>query len=509
MKKPVLVGASVLATAGVLLVVLTSMSAPSAASTARVADDCDTASADQAELSATAESSAPEIDTYVHSLGRVRTQPLPAPSDWTLSNGQWVRGAVKAQQFEQLVALDPNPAQIYPGSMLRGNSLSGAYLSSVALPLAPVELTISNVEGKMVGACRYPMHTIVQHPTQASVDSAISALLPHADPKSTVPSISYSEQEFDDVRQVLFHLGVSASAMSAEVKASLDSDSYSHRHNLAIDMVQRYYSVSASPLRTPAAAFAKDVSLAEVESYANASNPPVVVSNVAYGRRVVLLLSSEASIDELRAAVRATYDAMTASGSVEMSVHNKEVLSKSELRVYIAGGGANSAIGVISANQLIPALRGYFKQGAEFSASSPGSVLSFRANYLDNTVADVQLQTEEKQTAPATRKHYLLRWYNHFAPSASLCVNRNMETDRWGGDHNANYYPYVTACPAIPVNAKQTEVAGDEQFKGGAPNFWVAAPYNLPSLMERGLQVMDDERFFLVEYDEDLPKPAA
>jgi len=82
-----------------------------------------------------------------------------------------------------------------------------------------------------------------------------------------------------------------------------------------------------------------------------------------------------------------------------------------------------------------------------------------------------------------------------------------MEKDRWGGDNNEDYKPYVTQLAAMPGRVlSQVEVAGDETFKRPA-NSWTVPPMNCPSLIQEGLHVMDNERWFLVEYAEDLPAP--
>jgi len=45
----------------------------------------------------------------------------------------------------------------------------------------------------------------------------------------------------------------------------------------------------------------------------------------------------------------------------------------------------------------------------------------------------------------------------------------------------------------------QKEAAGDEVFKNGPANWWAASPYGLPPLNPRWLQIMDDERWYVME----------
>jgi hypothetical protein len=48
------------------------------------------------------------------------------------------------------------------------------------------------------------------------------------------------------------------------------------------------------------------------------------------------------------------------------------------------------------------------------------------------------------------------------------------------------------------VILSEVEVAGDEHFKNGEPNWWTKSPYYLPALRERWFQIMDDERWYVV-----------
>jgi hypothetical protein len=275
-----------------------------------------------------------------------------------------------------------------------------------------------------------------------------------------------------------------------------------------IDFSQRYFTLSVIPEGNPSAYFSDDVALDDVKAVTSVDNPPVYITDIAYGRRLLLLFSSTASADDLRVALNTTFSVAVVSGDLNVSVATKAVFAKTDLRGIVIGGEGTTAIGVFSGDSIIDGLKKYLQAGAVLSPESTGAPISFRASYLkDNSLADVQMLTIDRQVSPATADKFFLRWYNHLEPDAIYKVVANMEPGRYGGDLNNNYKPYVVRLNNYPGRViNQTEVAGDQTFKRPA-NSWTAPPMNCPSLLQNGLDVMDDERWYLVEYIEDVPPP--
>src|ERR1700751_2766080 len=89
----------------------------------------------------------------------------------------------------------------------------------------------------------------------------------------------------------------------------------------------------------------------------------------------------------------------------------------------ILGGARDEALQgyrrsrVFTGDSIIDGIKKYLKAGAVLSPESPGTPISFRASYLrDNTLADVQMLSIDREVRPATADRFFLRWYNHFEP---------------------------------------------------------------------------------------------
>jgi hypothetical protein len=315
-------------------------------------------------------------------------------------------------------------------------------------------------------------------------------------------------EAFRTTEQAIYSLGASFNYLSASATVAIHSQSYNSRSNFVVDFSQRYYSASINPPEFSSSVFSDVVNLEEVKRVTSGENPPLYISDIAYGRRVILLFSSTETADSLRAAISSSVSGLVASGHLDASSDTSRVFSKTDLRGLVLGGSAGGAIGLVTGDGISAALKTHLKTGAESGWKTSGSPISFRANYLDNTIAALQYLGVDQSVQPAIGTHWFLRWSNHYEPGVIYKVVRNMDDNSVGGASNRNYLPFVEKLLAYPGREprSEVEVAGDEMFKA-QPNYWSSPPYNCPTLTQDGLHVMDNEKWYLVSYVDDTPKP--
>lgn len=93
---------------------------------------------------------------------------------------------------------------------------------------------------------------------------------------------------------------------------------------------------------------------------------------------------------------------------------------------------------------------------------------------------------------------YKLLWYNHFKPDTVFLVKT---TNLNIGDQldNEVFEGWCSTFDSIGYDITgKKQVAGDEHFKIDYDP-WTQAPYNLPPLTKRWFEILDDERWYIVE----------
>jgi hypothetical protein len=129
------------------------------------------------------------------------------------------------------------------------------------------------------------------------------------------------------------------------------------------------------------------------------------------------------------------------------------------------------------------------------SASSPVSQPTPSSTVAATPTA---IPTPAATPTPKPQNEYALVWYNHFEPNTLYKVNF---TDITKPELRNNEFRQF--CSPLDLSHKRVisreEVAGDERFKGPRePNWWTKPPYNLPALTQRWLNIMDDERWYVL-----------
>jgi hypothetical protein len=107
------------------------------------------------------------------------------------------------------------------------------------------------------------------------------------------------------------------------------------------------------------------------------------------------------------------------------------------------------------------------------------------------------------EASPVPPIRYVLVFMDHEDPTGMLWkVLRTDITQREIGRGDFKRW-CVRFAPSEKNIVSQEEVAGDEHFKlsgGRNANWWTSDPYNLPPLIERWFQIMDDERWYVYSY---------
>jgi thiol-activated cytolysin len=293
----------------------------------------------------------------------------------------------EVRRFDQLLGQISVGDVLWPGDLLRGDSVSGGQLTPVALSRAPVTFSVSleSLSGSHSAK--------LDKPSLSTYRDALGAILAQ-DLEGSAPAKIYAElDEVSSEQQLAVSLGASVSApLVAQVKAGFRFADTKQRARYLVKFFQIYYTVDVDPLSSPSAFFTDDVTVDQVAAQVGATNPPVYVSSIAYGRQVLFTFESELSQQELQAALDFVYHGgAEVSGSVSLT--HQEVLSKTHTTAFILGG--NSGEAAMASIGSYEELKDFIGRGGEYTKDSPGAAIAYKLSYVrDNMPVRVSYATE-------------------------------------------------------------------------------------------------------------------
>ena len=334
-----------------------------------------------------------EIDALIRGIPPLPSDPpgrIEGPPGPTAREGDYecaVRPVTETRQHEELVAFAANSESMWPGAMLRGDSVGTGLFTQIVRPRSPATISISleNLAGAR--------SAVMQEPSLSSFREAIGGILSQEITGAT-PANLYAEIEaVHSENQLAMALGASLSVtgLPAQLAASFDFSDQSIQSRYLVKYVQSYYTVNVNQPRAPSAFFGEEVSAGDLTSVLGTGNPPLYVSSVTFGRVILFTFESSYSAEELGSALQFVYSG-GADVSGEVSVTYRDIVSQSNVTAYILGGsGGEAAASLGSYEELLD----FIGSGGDYSRESPGAPIAYKLAYLaDNQPARLSFTDE-------------------------------------------------------------------------------------------------------------------
>lgn len=286
---------------------------------------------------------------------------------------------------DDIVTYNPGSEILYLGSLIQGDSYIGGVGSIAELPIrerAPLTITID-------------LHATdssrtVADPTAATVGEAVHDLVAAAAAEGyqAGSSIYYNQTTSHSLEQSMLSLGMSARYMGAGVRASLAAEQTSEESSISAYFIQRMFTTSVVLPDRPGDFFSDEFTSPKLQEQIDRGrigpdNLPVYVSNIVWGRMMVLTMTSSVESSRMKAALQASYAGIGGSVSAE----HLEVLAQSTIKLVTVGGDAQSALDFLRSGNLGE----FFREDAPLTTAVP---LSYTLrNLADNSVAKVSETT--------------------------------------------------------------------------------------------------------------------
>ncbi|WP_319023185.1 thiol-activated cytolysin family protein [Tepidibacter hydrothermalis] len=239
----------------------------------------------------------------------------------------------------------------------------------------------------------------VENPTYGKVSGAIDSLVSDWNSKysstHTLPTrTQYSESMVYSQSQIAAALNVNAKLLNGSLGIDFNAIKNGEKKVMIAAYKQIFYTVNAELPNNPSDVFDESVTFEELSRKGvNNQNPPLMVSNVAYGRTIYVKLETSSSSDDVQAAFKSVLKDVDVSASAKY----KNILDESSFTAVVLGGDSKEHNKVITKD--FDEIRNVIKENSEFSSKNPGYPISYTSVFLkDNSIAAVKNRTEYIET---------------------------------------------------------------------------------------------------------------
>ena len=284
-----------------------------------------------------------------------------------------------APGFNELFTLDPTTDVIYPGAMLKGETIPTGEYERINGDRAPITISASlqNIANVKV--------TIEDPDKLSNVRQGIADLLNQEVNGATAAAINLEIEQVHSAQHLEASIGVNYRGVGKKVSNTLDFSNSTFKNTFVLKFIQRYYTLDVdTPGNSPSDLF---TGLPNVNLLGSTS--PVYVSSVQYGRMVLYTVESNFSMTEVKNA----FDASVGSTDGTIDVEFQNTINSSSIQALIIGGSGDGAVQAINGPGEV---YNFISEGGNYSRDSPGAPLAYKLNFVKEgfPVAKVVLATE-------------------------------------------------------------------------------------------------------------------
>lgn len=239
----------------------------------------------------------------------------------------------------------------------------------------------------------------VKNPNYANVAAAVDDLVnkwhDNYSGGNTLPArTQYSESMVYSKSQIEAALNVNSKVFDGTIGIDFNSISKGEKKVMIAAYKQIFYTVSATLPTNPSDVFDNSVTFNELtkKGVSNAA-PPLMVSNVAYGRTIFVKLETSSKSNDVEAA----FSAALKGTDVKSKGKYSDILDNSSFTAVVLGGDAAEHNKVVTKD--FDVIRSVIKDNAAFSRKNPAYPISYTSVFLkDNKIAGVNNRSEYVET---------------------------------------------------------------------------------------------------------------
>ncbi|MED1042409.1 thiol-activated cytolysin family protein [Bacillus mycoides] len=394
------------------------------------------------------------------------------PKESTNSNGKFV---VVEREKKSLTTspvdisiIDSVANRTYPGAVqLANKAFADNQPSLLVAKRKPLNISID------LPGMRKENTITVQNPTYGNVAGAVDDLVSTWNEKysktHTLPArMQYTESMVYSKSQIASALNVNAKYLDNSLNIDFKAIADGEKKVMVAAYKQIFYTVSAELPNNPSDLFDNSVTFDELtrKGVSNAA-PPVMVSNVAYGRTVYVKLETSSKSKDVQTA----FKALIKGQGVEASGQYKDIFEDSTFTAVVLGGDAKEHNKVVTKD--FNEIRNIIKDNAELSSKNPAYPISYTSTFLkDNATAAVHNNTDyiettttEYSSAKMTLDHtggYVAQFDVSWDEFSYDQNGKEVLTHKtWEGNGRDRTAHFNTVIP-LPSNAKNVKVVARE-----------------------------------------------
>ncbi|GAA3984548.1 thiol-activated cytolysin family protein [Hymenobacter antarcticus] len=289
----------------------------------------------------------------------------------------------------ETILLDPQSDIIYPGCVLDAASLQDGRYTEIIGARKPIKLSTSLAITKIGAApVNNPKNSSVRQGIRSIINSAINGRNPA---QTTISCVEIFSKE---------HLGLvlqgKYSAGFGNVEAAYNFDREDVKSRYLLDVTQVYYTIDVDAIG-PYGFF-------DYKPHGPVDYSPVYISSVKYGRRIMVIMETDRSIQGQAASIKAEFSSFAASGSFSANSLVEKLFDEKSVNILAMGGNPNAPFEILRAVARKASLHDILINGAIWGPNDQGVPLAYTLKHCTDGSIFTLVQSGKYTSRTCTMK---------------------------------------------------------------------------------------------------------
>lgn len=289
--------------------------------------------------------------------------------------------AIEVESSESVILTNLH-RYIFPGSLLRGNSIQDLGFVPIAANINPVTVSLS------IPSTKYKTGFTMERPSLSSLRSLVNSYLKTSD-FSQQGQFSYSIEEFSSFDELKVAFGSNVDTRNIFRRRSTSENHYGHLITTKTGLYIKFFQTSFTlDMDIPNGSLVKD------NNFDNGGVDPVYVSSISYGRMGILTVETDEKSEEAIRNMNTSFSKLFVKGNSYLTEEEKKFINSSRFQLYTVGGNGSTAV---QSFQGYEAFIKHISQGS-FTKDSPGiPIFCSYSNLKDNSPVKTRFKFDVKK----------------------------------------------------------------------------------------------------------------
>ncbi|MFO3729480.1 thiol-activated cytolysin family protein [Butyricimonas muris] len=283
-------------------------------------------------------------------------------------------------QADESIILPNLQKYIFPGSLLKGNTISDCNYTPISTTINPITVSVSFPAKKVVGT--------IEKPSLSATRSFVNDVLQQEGIGSQNSSLNFNIDQFTSYDELRMAFGsnakTSALFFSNTSSSSEKVQKISKKTGLYVRFVQRNFTID---MDIPSSG---SLINGHLTSEQTGGYSPVYAASITYGRMGILAIETDYTYTEAHKIIEQAFKTIFYKKSSTLTDEAKRMLSSATMRVYLIGGDGQSGAQTVNGYQDF--IR-HISEGGTFNSMTPGVPIYCSFAYLsDNAPVKIKFK---------------------------------------------------------------------------------------------------------------------